>query len=207
MAANPALTQQASRGRDDPVITGLVTRPGTASSRPGTRCVPPVGTICASWLVIAYPAYDAQITAGMRACQNRAPTTLRDLSTTGRPDHGRSPAGSPCGRSTMTRSSGGALAGRTWAAGGAARAAIARRAPAEGNAPWCAGPLTRPLPAPVRYQHLLEGVEVLDAFARAEHDRFQRIAGQLDRHPGLFAQPLIKAAQRHHRRSGRYRGP
>ena len=26
MAANPALTQQASRGRDDPVITGLVTR-------------------------------------------------------------------------------------------------------------------------------------------------------------------------------------
>ena len=26
MAANPALTQQASRGRDDPVVTGLVTR-------------------------------------------------------------------------------------------------------------------------------------------------------------------------------------
>jgi hypothetical protein len=26
MAANPALTQQASRGRGDPVVTGLVTR-------------------------------------------------------------------------------------------------------------------------------------------------------------------------------------
>jgi hypothetical protein len=26
MATNPALTQQASRGRDDPVVTGLVTR-------------------------------------------------------------------------------------------------------------------------------------------------------------------------------------
>jgi len=59
----------------------------------------------------------------------------------------------------------------------------------------CAGPLAQPLPAPVRYQHLLEGVEVLNAFARAEHDRLQRIAGQLDRHPCLFAQPLIKAAQ------------
>jgi len=41
---------------------------------------------------------------------------------------------------------------------------------ANGNAPWCAGPLAQPLPAPVRYQHLLEGVEVLNAFARAEHD-------------------------------------
>ena len=26
MAANPALAQQASRGRNDPVVTGLVTR-------------------------------------------------------------------------------------------------------------------------------------------------------------------------------------
>src|SRR5260370_11245715 len=53
-------------------------------------------------------------TAGMRACRNRAPTTLRDLSTAGRPHHGRSSAGSPCGRSTMTRSSGraGAQPGR-----------------------------------------------------------------------------------------------
>ena len=40
----------------------------------------------------------------------------------------------------------------------------------DGNAPWCAGPLAQLLPAPLRYQHLLEGVEVLDAFARAEHD-------------------------------------
>jgi len=31
-------------------------------------------------------------------------------------------------------------------------------------------PLAQPLPAPLRYQHLLEGVEVLNAFARAEHD-------------------------------------
>ena len=33
-----------------------------------------------------------------------------------------------------------------------------------------AGPLAQPLPAPLRYQHLLEGIEVLDTFARAEHD-------------------------------------
>src|SRR6266849_8811800 len=55
--------------------------------------------------------------------------------------------------------------------------------------------LAGPLPAPLRYQHLLEGVEVLNALARAEHDRLQRIVGQMDRHPGLFAQPLIEAAQ------------
>src|SRR5258708_18520606 len=58
-----------------------------------------------------------------------------------------------------------------------------------------AGPLSRPLPAPVRYQHLLEGVEVLDAFARAEHDRLQPVVGQLDRRPGLLAQPLVEARQ------------
>ena len=57
------------------------------------------------------------------------------------------------------------------------------RAPADGNAPRCAAPLAQPLPVPFRYQHLLEGVEVLHAFAGAEHDRFQRIAGQADRHP------------------------
>ena len=51
-----------------------------------------------------------------------------------------------------------------------ARAAITRRERADGNAPWCAGPLAQPLPAPLRYQHLLEGIEVLDAFARAERD-------------------------------------
>ena len=51
-----------------------------------------------------------------------------------------------------------------------ARAAITRRERADGNAPWCAGPLAQPLPAPLRYQYLLEGVEVLDAFTRAEHD-------------------------------------
>src|SRR5713101_4950384 len=65
----------------------------------------------------------------------------------------------------------------------------------DGNAPWCAGPLAQPLPASLRYQHLLEGIEVLNAFARAEHDRLQRIFGQMDRHPCLFAQPLIEAAQ------------
>src|ERR1039457_2978058 len=59
---------------------------------------------------------------------------------------------------------------RTWAAGVPARAAITRRERADGNAPWCAGPLAQPLPAPLRYQHLLEGLEVLNAFARAEHD-------------------------------------
>src|SRR5258707_15176692 len=58
-----------------------------------------------------------------------------------------------------------------------------------------AGPLAEPLPAPLRYQHLLEGVEVLDAFARAEDARLQRTVGQVARHPGLFAQPLIEAAQ------------
>ena len=49
--------------------------------------------------------------------------------------------------------------------------------------------------APLRYQHLLEGVEVLNALARAEHDRLQRTVGQMDRHRCLFAQPLIEAAQ------------
>ena len=34
MATNPALTHEASRGRDDPVVG---TGPGTASGRPGTR--------------------------------------------------------------------------------------------------------------------------------------------------------------------------
>ena len=77
----------------------------------------------------------------------------------------------------------------------AARAAITRRAPAEGNAPWCAGPLAQPLPAPLRYQHLLEGIEVLNAFARAEHDRLRRIFGQMERQPCLIAQPLIKAGR------------
>ena len=38
-------------------------------------------------------------------------------------------------------------------------------------APGCAGPLAQPLPAPLRYQHLLEGIEVLNALACAEHDR------------------------------------
>src|SRR5216683_635950 len=55
----------------------------------------------------------------------------------------------------------------------AARAAITSPARADGHAPWCARPLARPLPAPLRYQHLLEGVEVLNAFARAEDDRLQ----------------------------------
>ena len=41
---------------------------------------------------------------------------------------------------------------------------------ADGNAPCCAGPLAQPLPVPLRYQHLLEGIEVLNAFARAEHN-------------------------------------
>ena len=65
--------------------------------------------------------------------------------------------------------------------GPGAPAAVTRTARADGNAPWCAGPLAQPLPAPLRYQHLLEGVEVLNAFARAEHDRLQRIFGQMDR--------------------------
>ena len=44
---------------------------------------------------------------------------------------------------------------------------------------------------------------MLNVFAHAEHDRVQRIAGQVDRHPGLFAQPLIEAAQQ--RTDGRAR--
>src|SRR5260370_7169750 len=35
---------------------------------------------------------------------------------------------------------------------------------------------------------------LVNAFARAEHDRLQRTVGQMDRHPCLFAQPLIEAA-------------
>ena len=67
---------------------------------------------------------------------------------------------------------------------------------------------TQPLPAPVRYQHLLEGVEVLNAFARAEHDRFQAEC-RPGRPASLFLRPAAHPgrATAHHLRSGRYRGP
>ena len=37
MVSNPTLTHGAGRGRDDALVTALVTGPGTASGRPGTR--------------------------------------------------------------------------------------------------------------------------------------------------------------------------
>src|SRR6266568_5286153 len=44
-------------------------------------------------------------------------------------------------------------------------------------------------------QDLAEGVEILHALASPEHDRIQGIVGQVDRHAGLLAEPLVHPAQ------------
>src|SRR5260370_7553835 len=102
------------------------------------------------------------------------------------------PAGSP---SLSHRSGTRTLRSAAPAPHSSCRAAPPPAPPCATSSPWCAGPLAQRLPAPLRYQHLPEGVEVLNALARAEHDRLQRIVGQMDRDPCLFAQPLIEAAQ------------
>jgi RNA polymerase sigma factor (sigma-70 family) len=63
MAANPALTGQASRGRDDPVITGLVTRARTGDRQAWDQLVdryaPLVWSICRRHRLEAADAQDA----------------------------------------------------------------------------------------------------------------------------------------------------
>ncbi|EGJ77410.1 putative cell shape-determining protein MreB [Streptomyces sp. Tu6071] len=51
------------------------------------------------------------------------------------------------------------------------------------------------LAARLRVQHLLERLELLDALAGAERHGVERVLGDVDRHPGLAAQPLVEAAQ------------
>jgi RNA polymerase sigma factor (sigma-70 family) len=63
MAANPALAQQASPRRDDPVVTGLVTRArhgdGQAWDALIDRYAPPVWSICRRYRLQAADAQDA----------------------------------------------------------------------------------------------------------------------------------------------------
>jgi hypothetical protein len=44
-------------------------------------------------------------------------------------------------------------------------------------------------------QHLLQGVELLHALARTEHDAVKRPVGDDDRHAGLVPQSLVESAQ------------
>lgn len=63
MAENPALTQQASRGRDDPVVTGLVTRARTGDRQAWDQLVdryaPLVWSICRRHQLDGADAQDA----------------------------------------------------------------------------------------------------------------------------------------------------
>jgi hypothetical protein len=60
MATNPALTQQASRGRDDPVVTGLVTRAWNGERQAWEMSAPSdPGTVSATY----------QDRAGTRVCR------------------------------------------------------------------------------------------------------------------------------------------
>jgi RNA polymerase sigma factor (sigma-70 family) len=63
MAANPALTQQASRGRGDPVVTGLVTRARDGDRQAwdqlADRYAPLVWSICRRHRLEAADAHDA----------------------------------------------------------------------------------------------------------------------------------------------------
>ena len=68
-----------------------------------------------------------------------------------------------------------------------------------GSAPWSAGPLAQPLPAPLRYQRLLKAVEVLNAVARAEHDRLKRISASWIGVPVLRTAAHRGRATAHHR--------
>src|SRR5258708_23743875 len=66
------------------------------------------------------------------------------------------------------------------------------------GAAWCVGSPARRRPglaARLGYKHLPQSVEVLHALARTERDRVERFVGDMDRHPGVLAQPLVQAAQ------------
>src|SRR5262245_6226737 len=84
MAANLALTQQASRGRDDLVVTGLVTRARNGDRRAWDalvdRYAPLVWSICRRHRLAAADAQDAAQTVWLNLVQHldslRDPTAL-----------------------------------------------------------------------------------------------------------------------------------
>src|SRR6202050_513135 len=59
-------------------------------------------------------------------------------------------------------------------------------------ASWAAGHSATP---GLRYQHLAQRLEVLDALAGSQCHRVERVVGQVDRHARLFPQPLVKPTQ------------
>jgi len=70
MATNPALTQQASRGRDDPVVTGLVTRARNGERQAWDalveRYAPLIWSICRRYRLEAADAEDAAQTVWLK---------------------------------------------------------------------------------------------------------------------------------------------
>src|SRR5664280_3385218 len=55
--------------------------------------------------------------------------------------------------------------------------------------------LPRRLVAWLGDEHLLQGLELLHALAGADGDRVQRVVGDVDRHAGFVAEPLIEPAE------------
>jgi hypothetical protein len=86
MTANPALTQQASRGRDDPVATGLVTRARNGEQQAWDtlveRYAPLIWSICRRHRLEAADAQDAAQNVWLRLvdrhcyCPGNLPTSL-----------------------------------------------------------------------------------------------------------------------------------
>jgi hypothetical protein len=89
MATSPALTQQASRGRDDAVVTGLVTRARNGERQAWDalveRYAPLIWSICRGYRLDAADAQDAAQNVWLRLvdrhcyCPGNLPTSL-DLS-------------------------------------------------------------------------------------------------------------------------------
>ncbi len=98
MATNPALTQQASRGRDDPVVTGLVTRARNGERQAWDalveRYAPLTWSICRRYRLAAADAEDAAQTVWLKLVDQldkiRDPAALPGwLATTTRRECGR----------------------------------------------------------------------------------------------------------------------
>ena len=98
MAANPALAQQASRGRDDPVVTGLVTRARNGERQAWDalvdRYAPLIWSICRSHRLEAADAQDAAQNVWLKLMDHldslRVPAALPGwLATTTRRECGR----------------------------------------------------------------------------------------------------------------------
>ena len=98
MATNPAFTQQASRGRDDPVVTGLVTRARNGERQAWDalveRYAPLIWSICRRYRLEAADAEDAAQTVWLKLVDQldkiRDPAALPGwLATTTRRECGR----------------------------------------------------------------------------------------------------------------------